>query len=82
MTTCAPHANQLHTWQATSVFGSSIGLKGMHYAAKTMAGAALDTLLDSTIIESAKAEFYRLKADKTYECGIPVNVEPPIPVFK
>ena len=35
MTFCAPLGVQLHTWQATASFGSSIGLKGMHYQPKS-----------------------------------------------
>ena len=77
MTVCAPHGVQVHTWQATSSFGTSIGMKGMHYAAKTMAGAALDSLLNPEIIVTAKAEFDRLRAGKEYVCAIPNDVLPP-----
>lgn len=77
ITVCAPHGVQLHTWQATASFGTSIGLKGMHYAAKTMAGAALDALLDPSIIEAAKEEFARLTNGKQYRCAIPEHVLPP-----
>lgn len=76
-TVCAPHGVQVHTWQATSSFGTSIGMKGMHYAAKTMAGAALDSLLNPEIIANAKAEFDRLRAGKEYICAIPDDVLPP-----
>lgn len=76
-TVCAPHGVQVHTWQATSSFGTSIGMKGMHYAAKTMAGAALDSLLNPEIIVNARAEFDRLRAGKEYICAIPDNVMPP-----
>ena len=79
MTTCSPHGTQVHTWQATAAFGTSIGMKGMHYAAVAMAGAALDSLLDPTIIEKAKAEFASLSAGHEYKPGIPDEVAPPHP---
>lgn len=78
-TVCAPHGVQVHTWQATSSFGTSIGMKGMHYAAKTMAGAALDSLLNPEVIQEAKAEFHRLRAGKDYVCAIPADILPPKP---
>ena len=78
-TVCAPHGVQLHTWQATSSFGTSIGMKGMHYAAKTMAGAALDSLVNPQVIATAKAEFDRLRAGKEYICAIPAEVKAPKP---
>lgn len=76
-TTCAPYGVQVHTWQATAAFGSSLGMKGMHYAAKAMAGAALDSLLDPEIIKKAKEEFVNLRAGKHYECDIPEEVKAP-----
>ena len=44
-----------------------------------MAGAALDSLLDPTIIEKAKAEFTSLSAGHEYKPGIPDEVAPPQP---
>lgn len=81
MTTCAPHGTQVHTWQATASFGTSIGMKGMHYAAIAMAGAALDSLLDPSIIEKAKDEFAIQSGGYKYKCGIPNEVSPPQPVM-
>ena len=79
MTTCAPHGTQVHTWQATAAFGTNIGFKGMHYAAIAMAGAALDSILDPTIIEKAKEEFAIQSAGHQYTPGIPSEVTPPQP---
>ncbi|WP_285767336.1 amidohydrolase [Peribacillus sp. SI8-4] len=79
MTTCAPLGIQFHTWQATASFGSSIGMKGMHYAAKVMALSAYDLLLDqSGILEKAKAEFIASTKGLTYKSGIPSDVKPPV----
>jgi aminobenzoyl-glutamate utilization protein B len=78
-TTCAPLGVQLHTWQATASFGSSIGIKGMHYAAKLMALCAYDLLLDkSGTLEKAKAEFAASTKGIGFRAGIPDEVMPPI----
>jgi aminobenzoyl-glutamate utilization protein B len=79
MTTCAPLGVQFHTWQATASFGSSIGMKGMHYAAKVMALSAYDLLLDQDgILEKAKAEFKASTKGVAYKPGIPSDVKPPV----
>jgi aminobenzoyl-glutamate utilization protein B len=46
-----------HSWQATACAGSSIGVKGMLVAAKSMALTAADLFTDPSHIEKAKAEF-------------------------
>lgn len=77
MVTCAPIGIQLHTWQATASFGSSIGIKGMHFAAQTMALSAYDLLLNNNhILERANEEFNLSTKDKSYVAGIPENVKP------
>ncbi|WP_079527725.1 amidohydrolase [Halobacillus hunanensis] len=70
-TTCAPVGVQLHSWQATASFGSSIGYKGMHLAAKTMSLTAYDLLVDRDhILEKAKEEFNERTKGETYSAGI------------
>lgn len=46
-----------HTWQATAASGSSIGMKGMMYAARVLAGAAWDLMKEPGALAAAKAEF-------------------------
>lgn len=78
MTTCSPAGIQAHTWQATAAFGSSIGMKGMHYAAKAMALSAYDLLLNTDgILEKARQEFAVSTNGHTYKTGIPMDVKPP-----
>ena len=48
-----------HSWQAVACGGSSIGLKGMNVAAKTMAGSIVDLMTKPEVITRAKAEFTR-----------------------
>ena len=79
MTTCAPTGVQLHSWQATASFGSSIGFKGMHLAAQTMALTAYDLLKNKdNILKKAKEEFQASTNGKQYTAGIPDEVMPPI----
>jgi aminobenzoyl-glutamate utilization protein B len=48
-----------HSWQATACAGSTIGVKGMIVAAKSMALTTIDLFSDPAHIEKAKAEFER-----------------------
>ena len=55
-----------HTWQATAASGSGIGMKGMLYAAKVLAGAAYDLMTRPDLVQRARAEFVAATADETY----------------
>ncbi|UOQ49366.1 amidohydrolase [Gracilibacillus caseinilyticus] len=79
MTTCAPVGVQVHSWQATAAFGSSIGFKGMHLAAKTMALTVFDLLNDEELLAKAKQEFVENAGRKQYISGIPSHVKPAQP---
>jgi aminobenzoyl-glutamate utilization protein B len=46
-----------HTWQAIAAGGTSIGVKGMMVAAKTIALSAVDLLSDATKVAAIRAEF-------------------------
>jgi aminobenzoyl-glutamate utilization protein B len=46
-----------HSWQATACAGSTIGVKGMMVAAKSMALTTVDLFTDPAHIQKAKAEF-------------------------
>ncbi|WP_343212943.1 amidohydrolase [Actomonas aquatica] len=46
-----------HSWQAVAAGGTTIGLKGMQVAAKTLALTAMDLFEDPALIAAAKAEF-------------------------
>jgi len=48
-----------HSWQATACAGSTIGVKGMIVAAKSMALTTIDLFTDPAHIQKAKAEFDR-----------------------
>ena len=46
-----------HSWQATAASNMSIGLKGMHVAAKAMALTTIDLMLSPELVAEVKAEF-------------------------
>lgn len=46
-----------HSWQAVAAGGTSIGLKGMMVAARTLAATAIALLSDPETVAKAKAEF-------------------------
>ncbi|GAB6110020.1 amidohydrolase [Fusibacter bizertensis] len=66
-----------HSWQITASSGSTIGEKGMLYAAKIMAVAGIKALENPSIIEAAKTEFVKVMNGKTYKC--PMTEDIPIP---
>ncbi|PAD39275.1 amidohydrolase [Terribacillus sp. 7520-G] len=76
-TTCGPIGTQVHAWQATAVFGTSIGLKGMHYAARIMALTAYDLLTEPALVEQAKAEFAEATSGRPYQAGLEESILAP-----
>ena len=65
-----------HSWQLVAQGKSNLAHEGMIYAARAMAGAAIDMIADPTLIEAAKAEFALRLDGKTYECPIPKGIKP------
>jgi len=67
-----------HSWQAVAAGGTTIGLKGMHVAAKTLALTAVDLFTQPETIRAAKEEFARRRGpDFTYQSLIG-NRPPPL----
>jgi len=66
-----------HSWQITACSGSSIGEKGMTFAAKAMATFAVRLMEHPELVAEAKAEFDRVRGGKPYVCPIPDEV--PVP---
>lgn len=66
LTACWPLGVANHSWQATSLAGSTIGIKGMDYAAKVFAGIMYDLLNDSNLVEDAKKEFSKRTEKRKY----------------
>jgi len=66
-----------HSWQITSCSGSSIGEKGMIFAARIMAKFGLDLIEQPELLEKAWAEFKVSTGGKPYKCPIPMEI--PVP---
>ena len=71
-TTCFALGSPGHSWQNVSSGKTSIGHKGLIYAAKAIAGAAIDLIENPEYLKAAKAEFEKA-AKGDYVCPIPEN---------
>lgn len=76
-TCCTNMGAPAHSWQFCACAGSSIGEKGMIYAAKVMAVYGAKLLSDPSIIAEAKELFDKQMRGKTYRCPIPDTVGVP-----
>ncbi|HEY1984613.1 MAG TPA: amidohydrolase [Terracidiphilus sp.] len=65
-----------HTWQAAASAGMSIGQDGMVVASKALALTAVDLFASAELVRSAKADFDRKLAGKTYHTAIPAGQKP------
>ena len=74
-TTCWPAGVPGHSWQIVACGKSDLAHKGMLYAAKVLAGTALDLLTDEELLSKAKAEFADRAADG-YVCPIEADAVP------
>jgi aminobenzoyl-glutamate utilization protein B len=73
---CWPLNTPGHSWCVTSSSGSSIGFKGMQAAAKILACAGIDILLDPAILMEARQEFNEKTKGFIYKSAIPRNQKP------
>jgi len=71
-----------HSWQHVACSGTSIGHKSLIFAAKTMAGAALDLITDARLLEKAKEEHRERLRGRTYKCAIPEDIQPPLEIAR
>ncbi len=75
-TTCWPLGTPGHSWQTVVSSGSSIGNKGMLFAAKSMALAGWDLLTRPDVLAQAQAEFEKARKGKSYVTPLPEGVVP------
>lgn len=76
-TACYPICAPGHSWQITASTGSSIGEKGMIFAARAMALLGLEVIEKPEILKKAKEEFDKMMNGKKYICPIPMDL--PVP---
>jgi aminobenzoyl-glutamate utilization protein B len=75
-TTAAVLGTPGHSWHFVATSGMSIGHKSLVFAAKTIAGAALDLLTKPEILEKAREEHKGRLIGQTYRSPIPDDVGP------
>ncbi len=75
-TVCCPKHVPGHSWCIVSAVGDSVGLKGMHSAAKVLGAAAIEALLDPGLVKRAQEEFKKKTKDFVYKCAIPKDQKP------
>ncbi len=75
-TCCWPLGTPGHSWQTVASSGSSIGMKGMLFAAKGMALAGLDLLTQPDLLAQAKADFIKAKDGRSYVTPLPDGILP------
>jgi aminobenzoyl-glutamate utilization protein B len=66
----------LHSWQAVSQVGMSIGHKGMLHAGKVIAATAVELLSKPEVLEQAKEEHAKQLSGRNYICPIPDGLTP------
>ncbi len=66
-----------HSWGVVATGRTSIGHKGMMYAAKVMALAAAELILSPKILARAQEEFRAVVERSPYKCPIPDDVPAP-----
>jgi aminobenzoyl-glutamate utilization protein B len=75
-TTCWPLGTPGHSWQTVVSSGSSIGAKGMLFAAKSMALAGWDLMTRPDVLTQAKMEFNKMRQGKLYVSPLPEGAKP------
>jgi aminobenzoyl-glutamate utilization protein B len=73
---CWPLHTPGHSWGVTASVGASPGFTGMLTAAKVLAGAAIDCLVDPALVEEARKEFKENTRDFVYKSAIPKDQQP------
>jgi aminobenzoyl-glutamate utilization protein B len=76
-TACWPVNAAAHSWGVVASGGMSIGHKGMMYAAKVMAQAALELYTNPAKLQAVRAEFEAATAATAYISPIPDDKLPP-----
>jgi aminobenzoyl-glutamate utilization protein B len=67
-----------HSWRTVATSGMSIGHKSLVFAAKTMAGAALDLMTDVDLLKKAQDELKERLAGRKYNSPLPPDAKPPL----
>ena len=80
-TTAAVLGTPGHSWHFVATSGMSIGHKSLIFAAKTIAGAALDLITKPELLKEAKEEHKERLAGRVYKC-VNAELQPPLAVAR
>jgi aminobenzoyl-glutamate utilization protein B len=67
-----------HSWRTVATSGMSIGHKSLVFAAKTIAGAALELMTDADLLKRAEDEHKKRLAGRKYKTPLPPDAKPPL----
>jgi aminobenzoyl-glutamate utilization protein B len=76
-TSCLAAGSPGHSWQNVASIGSTIGEKGIIYAAKSLAVTAIDLLENPDLVSAARADWEKQMQDKKYFSFIPKGQQAP-----
>jgi aminobenzoyl-glutamate utilization protein B len=71
-----------HSWQFVAMSGSTVAHKSLVFAAKIIAGTALDLITQSKLLTKAKKEHADRLKGRTYKTPIPEDCVPPLEIAK
>ena len=71
-----------HSWQFVAMSGCTVAHKSLVFAAKTIAGTALDLITQSELLTEAKKEHADRLKGRTYKTPIPEDCVPPLEIAK
>ncbi len=77
-TACSPVGIPGHSWQYAASQGTSIGLKGMLFAAKALSLSLLELIQNPEVLKAAREEFIQATGGKKYVSPLPDGLEPPL----
>jgi len=71
-----------HSWEFVAQSGVGLGHKSLIFAAKVMAGVAIDLLTSNDVLVRAKTEHQRRIGKRRYRSPIPADHKPPLDVWE
>ena len=74
----APEGIGVHTWMATASHGTSIGVKSAVGAAKVLALAGMDILVDRAFLDQVNKDFEKRTAGFEYKSPIDAKIKEPV----
>ena len=79
-TTCFPSSAPGHSWQNVASIASTIGEKGMIYAAQVLAATAIELIERPRLVAAAKADWESRMRSRKYTTTIPADQRAPVSI--